>query len=164
MKHELEAVVYTDASVKPKHCGIGVCLLDARTGKLVTKLSRRLVGYDRNDTALEGRAVCEGIALAMKRGYRNIRVYTDSQSLVDAARNGKARKRAIKQFVAVLEGLRETMQIVLCWVRGHSRQQWNTLCDSLARNARWSLRQLVTIFAETLGFCDTTERILRVGG
>lgn len=148
VKQELVAAVYTDASMRGGYCGIGVCVLDAKTERLVSKTSRRVAGYEKNNTALEARAICEGIALAASHGFTDIRVYTDSQSLVQAATGGRARKRAVKQFVKAIKNLRDSIQVTLFWVRGHAQHKWNEMSDYLARNARWSFGQLWVMFAK----------------
>lgn len=136
----IQAVVYCDASVKESFCGIGVCLLD-NNGKLVEKLSRRIRGVAKNNnTEAESIAIIEGIKLARDRGFKTIRVYSDSKTLVQASRKGSGKSKVAKKFIIALKSLKEFVTFTLRWVRGHSGQVWNCMCDRLARGAKWGLR------------------------
>jgi ribonuclease HI len=139
-----EAVLYCDASVKEGYCGIGICLLD-KNGNLLKKQARRLPSLGSNNTAAEASAVVEGIKLAQQSGFRHIRVYTDSKSLVNIAHRNSATTKIARQFLRTIQTLRRVMSISLRWVRGHAGQHWNCLCDRLARNARWSWQDLGNI-------------------
>jgi ribonuclease HI len=144
MKKTLEAILYCDASVKEGFCGIGICLLDSN-GNLLKKQARRLPSLGSNNTAAEASAVVEGIKLAKQSGFRHIRVYTDSKSLVEIAHRNRATTKATRHFLRAIQSLRKVMRISLRWVRGHAGKHWNCLCDRLARNAHWSLPDLATI-------------------
>lgn len=160
MKNSPQAVVYCDASVKPKHHnGIGICLLD-RSGRLVAKVSRRVLGYSRNITALEGRGVFEGIALAAKHGFTNIRVYTDNRGLACAAANGRGTTAVVRRFVRILNEVRSYIKVSLVWVRGHAGNKWNTTCDRLARNAQWTFTQMLSVIVERIRLKKTPEEAL----
>jgi len=140
----IEAVLYCDASVKAGFCGIGLCLLDLN-GNLIKKQSRRLSDRGKNNTEGEAAAIIEGIKLAQKHGFSSIRIYTDSKSLVQVANRGKGGTKMTRKFVKALSTLKNLIAISIKWVKGHSGQKWNTLCDKLARNASWSITDLITI-------------------
>lgn len=149
MKKPLEAVLYCDASVKEGFCGIGICLLD-HNGNLLKKQARRLPSLGSNNTAAEASAVVEGIKLAKQSGFRHIRVYTDSKSLVEIAHRNRATTKVARQFLRAIQSLRQVMRISLRWVRGHSGKHWNCLCDRLARNARWGVQDLIAAIGNRL--------------
>jgi len=159
MAKSFDAIVYCDASVRRGKCGFGVCLLDSN-GVLIKKVSRRVVGYSRNVTALEGRAVCESIALAVRHGFSKIRVYTDSKALVQAAATGRGRSAVVKEFVEIIGKLRGRICVSIKWVRGHAGHKWNCMCDYLAGSARWTVPHFLAFVSDVLRAGKPSERIL----
>jgi ribonuclease HI len=144
MKPAFDSIVYCDASVRNDHHGIGICLLDAQ-GRLVRRASKRLVPVGRNNTEVEAVAVLEAASMAIKRGAKAVRIYTDSLSLVSAVRSGRAKSRVIRAFVQRVKELRLRIKLSIKWVRGHTGHRWNTLCDYLAKNAKWTLFERLAI-------------------
>lgn len=146
-KEEIQAVGYCDASVRGNYCGIGICLLD-KDGKLIQKTSRRLPSHRNNNTKAEAVAIIETVKLCISKGFTNIRVYSDSKSLVKVSqapspRNGKS--PVARQFLEMLHELKKFVKVSIRWVKGHARSCWNCLCDSLAREARWTIRDIVGV-------------------
>ena len=138
----IEAILYCDASVKAGFAGIGICLVDI-SGRLVQKVSKRLPApANRSNTEIEASAIIESIKLAHKHGFTDVRIYTDSQSLVQAAHRGSARRRQTRAFIAALQQLSRLIKFSLKWVRGHAGQRWNCLCDRLAKTAKWVPKEI----------------------
>lgn len=132
----IEAIIYSDSSVKDKYCGIAVAILD-NNGNLIKTIARRVIGLTNDNTAAEGRAIIQGIKAARKMGFKNIRIYSDSKSLIQVANSGRASKPATKGFLQIVKYLRTKIAISFKWVRGHAGKKWNELCDKLARNAEY---------------------------
>lgn len=132
----IEAIIYSDASVKGKYCGIAVAILD-NNGNLIKTIARRIIGLTKDNTAAEGRAIIQGIKAARKMGFKNIRVYSDSKSLIQVVNSGRASKPATKGFLQIIGYLRKKLTISFKWVRGHAGKKWNVLCDRLAKNAEY---------------------------
>lgn len=155
-----DAVVYCDASVRPKHHnGIGICLLD-KEGALVAKASRRVLDCGGSSNVLEGRGILEGIALAIRHGFKSVRVYTDNKGLVCAAGGRGGNVATTKNFVRALNKIRAHIRVSLCWVRGHAGNKWNVTCDKLARNARWTFSQVFSAVCELVGIKKPIEVVI----
>lgn len=140
MKNKNTAVIYCDSSVRAGRCGVGICLLGPN-GALIEKVSRRFLGYERNNTALEARAVCEAVELALKHGYGYLKIHTDAKALVRAVQRGKARGVVLRKFLLAVSEMRKHVKVAFNWVKAHVGQKWNTICDELAKNAQWTIGQ-----------------------
>jgi ribonuclease HI len=114
----------------PAQGAIGVVLSDPE-GHLVAEISKR-IGPAIN-TVAEYRALIEGLKLARSRGIQRIRVFLDSELVVDQV-NGRAKVR--KEHIRPLHTeacslLQEFPNIRISWVP----RKWNAGADALATKA-----------------------------
>ncbi len=114
----------------PAQGAIGVVLSDPE-GHLVAEISKR-IGPAIN-TVAEYRALIEGLKLARSRGIQRIRVFLDSELVVDQV-NGRAkvRKERIRPLhTEACSLLQEFPNIRISWVP----RKWNAGADALATKA-----------------------------
>ena len=114
----------------PAQGTIGVVLRDP-DGRLIAEISER-IGPAIN-TVAEYRALIEGLKLARSRGIERIRVFLDSELVVDQV-NGRAKVR--KEHIRPLHAeacslLQEFPNIRISWVP----RKWNAEADALATKA-----------------------------
>lgn len=134
-----EVIIYTDGacSGNPGPGGYGVVLISGRHRKEIAE-GFRLTTNNR----MELLAAIIGLE-ALKRDGTTVRLYTDSQYLVNAVNNGwlfnwEAKRFAKKKnpdlWIRFLEVYRRH-QVTLIWVKGHNNNPENERCDMLAVNA-----------------------------
>jgi ribonuclease HI len=114
----------------PAQGAIGVVLRD-RNGHLIAETSKQ-IGPAIN-TVAEYRALIEGLKIARSRGIQRIRVFLDSELVVDQV-NGRAKVR--KEHIRLLHAeawslLEEFPNIRTSWVP----RRWNAEADALATKA-----------------------------
>src|SRR6266480_7369996 len=112
---------------KPAQGSIGLVLRDP-DGHLIAEISKR-IGPAIN-TVAEYRALIEGLKLARTRGIQRIRVFLDSELVVDQV-NGRAKvgKEHIRPLHTDARSLlQEFPNIRISWVT----RQWNARADALA--------------------------------
>jgi ribonuclease HI len=115
----------------PAQGAIGVVLRDP-DGELVEKISKP-IGPAIN-TVAEYRALIEGLKLARSHGIQRIRVFLDSELVVDQV-NGRAKvgKEHIRPLHAKARSLRQEFpDIRISWIP----RKWNAEADALATKAR----------------------------
>lgn len=120
----------TGTADNPAQGAIGVVLRDP-DGHLIAEISER-IGPAIN-TVAEYRALIEGLKLARSRGIHRIRVFLDSELVVDQL-NGRAtvRKEHIRPLHAeACSLLQEFPNIRISWVP----RKWNAEADALATKA-----------------------------
>src|ERR1019366_7368092 len=120
----------TGTTDNPGQGAIGVVLRDP-DGHLIAEISKR-IGPAIN-TVAEYRALIEGLKLARSRGIQRIRVFLDSELVVDQL-NGRAKVR--KEHIRPLHTeacslLQEFPNIRISWVP----RKWNAEADALATKA-----------------------------
>ena len=120
----------TGTTDNPAQGAIGVVLRDP-DGHLIAEISER-IGPAIN-TVAEYRALIEGLKLARSRGIQRIRVFLDSELVVDQV-NGRAKVR--KEHIRPLHTeacslLQEFLNIRISWVP----RKWNAEADALATKA-----------------------------
>jgi ribonuclease HI len=120
----------TGTTDNPAQGAIGVVLTDP-DGRPIAEISKR-IGPAIN-TVAEYRALIEGLKLARSRGIRRIRVFVDSELVVDQL-NGRAKVR--KEHIRILHTeacslLQEFPNIRIAWVP----RKWNAEADALATKA-----------------------------
>ncbi len=120
----------TGPTENPAQGAIGVVLRDP-DGHLIAEISKR-IGPAIN-TVAEYRALIEGLKLARSRGIPRIRVFIDSELVVDQV-NGRAKVR--KEHIRLLHTeacslVREFPNIRISWVP----RKWNAEADTLATKA-----------------------------
>ena len=134
-----EVIIYTDGacSGNPGPGGYGVVLISGRHRKEISE-GFRLTTNNR----MELLAAITGLE-ALKRDGTAVRLYTDSQYLVNAVNNGwlfnwEAKRFAKKKnpdlWIRFLEVYRRH-QVTLTWVKGHNNNPENEQCDTLAVDA-----------------------------
>ena len=139
--------MYTDGASRgnPGPGGYGVILM---TGSLRKELSQ---GYRlTTNNRMELMAVIAGLE-AMKRGDLNITIYSDSQYVVKAIKEGwlsnwlkinfKGKKN--KDLWLRYHALAVNQNIKMVWVRGHAENVHNNRCDELATAAADSYNLLI---------------------
>lgn len=120
----------TGTTDNPAQGAIGVVLRDP-DGHLITEISKRIGSAI--DTVAEHRALIERLTLARSRGIQRIRVFLDSELVVDYL-NGRAkvRKEHIRplytEACSLLQGF---PNIRVSWVP----RKWNAEADALATKA-----------------------------
>lgn len=131
-----EVTIYTDGacSGNPGPGGYGVVLISGRHRKEISE-GFRLTTNNR----MELLAAITGLE-ALKRDGTVVRLYTDSQYLVNAVNNGWlftwemkrfAKKKNPDLWIRFLEVYRR-QQVTLVWVKGHNNDTENERCDTLA--------------------------------
>ena len=142
-----QITMYTDGASRgnPGPGGYGVILM---TGSLRKELSQ---GYRlTTNNRMELMAVIAGLE-AMKRGDLNITIYSDSQYVVKAIKEGwlsnwlkinfKGKKN--KDLWLRYHALAVNQNIKMVWVRGHAENVHNNRCDELATAAADSYNLLI---------------------
>lgn len=131
-----EVTIYTDGacSGNPGPGGYGVVLLSGRHRKEISE-GFRLTTNNR----MELLAAITGLE-ALKRDGTVVKLYTDSQYLVNAVNNGWlfnwemkrfAKKKNPDLWIRFLEVYRRH-HVTLLWVKGHNNNPENERCDTLA--------------------------------
>ena len=131
-----EVTIYTDGacSGNPGPGGYGVVLMAGHHRKELSG-GYRLTTNNR----MELLAAITGLE-ALKRDGLRVRLYTDSQYLVNAVNNGWVfgweKKRFVKKknpdlWMRFLEVYRQH-RVTLIWVKGHNNNPENERCDALA--------------------------------
>jgi ribonuclease HI len=131
--------MYTDGSSRgnPGPGGFGVVLL---SGSLRKDLSQ---GYRRTtNNRMELLAVIAGLEALKKQG-QHITVYSDSQYVVKAVKEGwlnnwirnNFRGKKNKDLWLQFYELSKLHNINFVWVKGHADNEYNNICDTLATNA-----------------------------
>lgn len=117
----------------PAQGAIGVVLRDPN-GHVIAEISQR-IGPAINAVA-EYRALIEGLKLARRRGIWRIRVFLDSELVVDqVSGRAKVRKEHIRPLhVEACALLHEFPSARISWVP----RKWNAEADALATKARLS--------------------------
>jgi ribonuclease HI len=134
-----EVTIYTDGacSGNPGPGGYGVVLISGSHRKELSE-GYRLTTNNR----MELLAAITGLE-ALKRNGVKVRLYTDSQYLVNAVNNGWVfeweRKRFAKKknpdlWIRFLEAYRRH-KVTLIWIKGHNNNPLNERCDMLAVEA-----------------------------
>jgi ribonuclease HI len=135
-----EVIMYTDGSSRgnPGPGGYGVILM---SGQLRKELSQ---GYRRTtNNRMELMGVIAGLEAMKKRGM-NITVYTDSQYIVKAVKEGWLNKWMATNFAKGKKNkdlwvrfydLYKQHQVKFVWVKGHADNVHNNRCDVLATSA-----------------------------
>lgn len=134
-----EVTIYTDGacSGNPGPGGYGVVLMSGRHRKELSE-GFRLTTNNR----MELLAAIKGLE-ALKRDGTVVKLYTDSQYLVNAVNNGWLFNWEIKRFakkknqdlwIRFLEVYRRH-SVSLIWVKGHNNDPLNERCDTLAVEA-----------------------------
>jgi ribonuclease HI len=120
----------TGTSDNPAQGAIGVVLRDP-DGHLIAEISER-IGPAIN-TVAEYRALIEGLKLARSRGIQRIRVFLDSEIVVDQVNDrAKVGKDHIKPLHAeACSLLQDFSNIRISWVP----RKWNADADALATKA-----------------------------
>jgi probable phosphoglycerate mutase len=122
----------TGTTDNPAQGAIGVVLRDP-DGHLVAEPISRPIGPAIN-TVAEYRALIEGLKLARNHGIQRIRVFLDSELVVDQV-NGRSKvgKEHIKPLHAeACSLLQEFPDIRISWIP----RKWNAEADALATKAR----------------------------
>ena len=132
--------MYTDGSSRgnPGPGGYGVVLLYG------TKRKELSQGYRRTtNNRMELMAVIAGLE-AMKKEGLNITIYSDSQYVVKAVKEGWLNKWIATSFSGGKKNkdlwmhfyeLSKKHNLKFVWVKGHADNQWNNRCDLLATAA-----------------------------
>ena len=135
-----EVIMYTDGSSRgnPGPGGYGVVLM---SGSRTKELSQ---GYRRTtNNRMELMAVIAGLE-ALKKTNLKITVYSDSQYVVKAVKEGWLNKWLATNFAKGKKNkdlwvrfynLYTQHQIRFVWVKGHADNQYNNRCDELATAA-----------------------------
>ena len=134
-----EVIIYTDGacSGNPGPGGYGVVLMSGRHRKELSE-GFRLTTNNR----MELLAAIKGLE-ALKRNGTVVKLYTDSQYLVNAVNNGWLLNWEMKRFakkknqdlwLRFLEVYRRHT-VTLIWVKGHNNNPLNERCDTLAVEA-----------------------------
>lgn len=135
-----EIIIYTDGAARgnPGPGGYGVVLL---SGNLKKELSK---GYRlTTNNRMELMGVIAGLEAMKKRGL-NITIYSDSQYIVRAVKEGWLRKWIDTDFAKGKKNkdlwkkfyeISKTQNLNFIWVKGHAENMYNNRCDELATAA-----------------------------
>ncbi len=143
-----EVIIYTDGAARgnPGPGGYGVVLLSGNLKKEISK-GYRLTTNNR----MELMGVIAALE-AMKKQGLNITIYSDSQYIVRAVKEGWLRKWIATDFAKGKKNkdlwkkffeLSKSQQLNFVWVKGHAENMYNNRCDELATIAADGLDLLV---------------------
>ncbi len=132
-----EVIIYTDGAARgnPGPGGYGVVLLSGNLKKEISK-GYRLTTNNR----MELMGVIAALE-AMKKQGLNITIYSDSQYIVRAVKEGWLRKWIATDFAKGKKNkdlwkkffeLSKSQQLNFVWVKGHAENMYNNRCDELA--------------------------------
>lgn len=135
-----KVTIYTDGSSRgnPGPGGYGVVLLYGEHSKELSK-GFKLTTNNR----MELLAVIDGLKALKKKGLP-VTIYSDSQYVVKAVKEGWLRKWMATNFKGdkknpdlwrELHGLLQEHQVGFKWVKGHADNPYNNRCDELATEA-----------------------------
>lgn len=136
----MDIVMYTDGSSRgnPGPGGYGVILM---AGDKVKELS---AGYRRTtNNRMELLAVIAGLE-ALKRPGMNVTIYSDSQYVVKAIKEGWLKRWVATNFAGGKKNpdlwlhfhkISQQHTIKMVWVKGHADNPYNNRCDVLATTA-----------------------------
>jgi ribonuclease HI len=136
----MEVIIYTDGSSRgnPGHGGYGAVLM---SGGKMKELS---AGYRKTtNNRMELMGVIAALSALKKEGL-NITLYTDSQYIVKAVKEGWLNKwlatnfsggKKNKDLWVKFYDLYKRHHINFVWVKGHADNQYNNRCDVLATTA-----------------------------
>ncbi|NUM30697.1 MAG: ribonuclease HI [Bacteroidetes bacterium] len=135
----MKVIIYTDGSSRgnPGNGGYGAVLI---YGKHIKEISEGFKHTTNN--RMELMAVIESLK-ALKMENLEIDIYTDSKYVMDAFEKNWIKKWKTTSFTKiknpdlwkVLIDLYEKHNIKFHWVKGHSGNNYNELCDKLATTA-----------------------------
>lgn len=119
--------IYTDASFKnTDKVSYAVCVIDDATGMKMTFGGKAWGIIDSSEAELYAMVMA---LRAIGRGSRaSISIYTDCQYLFNHVYSGKGKGDLWKEFF----GYARIFDISVNWVKGHSDDEYNVLCDKLA--------------------------------
>jgi ribonuclease HI len=144
----MEVIIYTDGSSRgnPGPGGYGAILM---SGGKVKELS---AGYRKTtNNRMELMGVIAALS-ALKKERLNITLYTDSQYIVKAVKEGWLNKwlatnfsggKKNKDLWVKFYDLYKQHHIKFVWVKGHADNEYNNRCDELATTAADSKNRLV---------------------
>jgi len=128
--------IYTDGSVYPNPGNGGWCciIIGEINGK--TKI-KTISGYEPNTTnnRMEAYSVIRGLREIKKPELVNITIFSDSQWTMGALSGSF--KRVKKNLDLIKDGkeiIAKFKSVKWNWVKGHSGDQWNEECNTLAYN------------------------------
>jgi len=135
-----EVIMYTDGSSRgnPGPGGYGVILMSGSRKKELSQGYRKTT-----NNRMELMGVIAGLEAMKKKGL-NITVYTDSQYIVKAIKEGWLNKWLATNFAkgkknkdlwVKFYNLYQQHRIQFVWVKGHADNLYNNRCDELATSA-----------------------------
>ena len=133
-------IIYTDGSARgnPGPGGFGAILIWGEKVKEIAEAYK----YTTNNR-MELMAVIEGLK-ALKKNGLHVTVYSDSQYVVKAIKEGWLKKWIATNFKGgkknpdlwrELHALLQLHHVTFKWVKGHADNPYNNKCDELATNA-----------------------------
>jgi ribonuclease HI len=136
----LNITIYTDGSSRgnPGPGGYGAVLMYGDKRKELSQGYRRTT-----NNRMELMGVIAALE-ALKKSGLDITVYTDSQYIVKAVKEGWLNKWLATNFAkgkknkdlwVKFYNLYKQHRIKFVWVKGHAENQWNNRCDELATSA-----------------------------
>ena len=135
-----EIIMYTDGASRgnPGPGGYGVILMSGNRRKELSQ------GYKRTtNNRMELMGVIAGLE-ALKKPKQHVTVYTDSQYIVKAIKEGWLNKWMATNFAKGKKNkdlwvrfynLYQQHQVKIVWVKGHAENALNNRCDELATSA-----------------------------
>ena len=131
--------VYTDGSYQPSINSGGYATVIIKDGEIIKRLYK---GYkNTTNNRMELRGVLE--ALEYFKVPTKMKIYSDSQYVISSIVNGHAKKwfeqqdfskKNLDLWYDILD-LLEFHDVEFQWVKGHSDNEYNELCDKLAVHA-----------------------------
>lgn len=129
--------IYTDGSYAPTTNQGGLAFVAVKDDTILYKFSKAYKNVTNNKMELG--AVILALA-SIKSPIDSLTIFTDSMYVVGCATKGWKRKKNTKlweQFDKVFSNAQAFVKnpIQIMWVKGHSDNSFNNLCDSLAVSA-----------------------------
>lgn len=131
-------IIYTDGAYSPlrDQGGVGIVITDSENNQIL-QYSK---GYKQvTNNKMELLAVIIAL-IFIKNSLESLEIRTDSQYVIGCATKGWKRKKNVKlwnKFDQIFEEKQKLVNtpIQFSWVKGHSDNVFNNICDELAVNA-----------------------------
>lgn len=131
-----DLIIYTDGAYSPLRDKGGVGIVIIENGKKVLEYSNMYKHTTNNQMELG--AVIIALRL-IKKPYKSITIYTDSQYVIGCATLGWKRKKNVKLWQEFDKQVKRVFdlcpKIEYIHVKGHNGNEWNEYCDNLAVKA-----------------------------
>lgn len=132
------AIAYVDASYSDndRFGSIGIVLLTSNEVIQYSELPENLEEYEQTSNNYELLAAAKAIEMARERKIRCLIIKHDNNSIAEVAKSHSVTKTSMEEwYKQLVMKHREKMSITFKKVKGHSKEYFNELADTLANKA-----------------------------